>query len=79
MTKQTEAVRAELEAFLDGIEVSEPLRENETTVDQFAERRTLPRDTARKMLLAQMKAGKMTRRKATHDGKFCWAYSLVKK
>jgi prolyl-tRNA editing enzyme YbaK/EbsC (Cys-tRNA(Pro) deacylase) len=68
----------DLLSFLDSLEVTKPLAENEITVDQFAERRGIPRDAARKTLVAQIKAGVMVRRPASANGKFTWAYSLKK-
>jgi len=74
-----EFTQADLLSFLDGVNARVPLRENEITVDQLAERRGLTRGKARKMLAEQVKLGTMIRREANYAGKFCWAYSLVKK
>ena len=81
MTRKTDAadVRAELEGFLDGLDVSSPIREGEITVEDAATRWGVSCMTARKQLEAQIDAGKMVRRKAIKDGRACFAYSLVKK
>lgn len=72
-------VRAELETFLDGINVREPIRPGEITVDDFAGRRAIDYTAARQALMKQVRAGKMTKRPATRDGHPCIAYSLVRK
>ena len=74
-----DAMRAEIENFLDDLEVREPIRPDEISVDDFAERRGINRVSARRILIDQIKAGKMTRREATKDGRPLYAYSLVKK
>jgi predicted transcriptional regulator len=79
VSNPTEAIRDELLDFLDALEVRSEILPGEITVEQFAERRGIRQDAARKVLAAQMKAGLMTKRQARKDGRSCWAYSLAKR
>jgi predicted transcriptional regulator len=79
MTKQAEAVRSELEAFLNSVEIRDPIRPDEISVDGFAQLRGLSRSASERVLKGLVREGKMTRRMASVDGKYCYAYAVSKK
>lgn len=78
MPADIDAMRDELEAFLNAVELRDPIRPNEITVDGFAQLRGLSRSVAEHVLKEQVKAGRMVRRHASLGGKFGYAYSVKK-
>lgn len=68
----------EILAFMDGINVRTPIHEGEFMCETFAERRGINKVLARRILVDEIKAGRVTRRQATEGGRPCYAYSLVK-
>jgi predicted transcriptional regulator len=77
MTKR-DYTQEDLLAFLNAIELRDPIRPDEITVEGFAQLRGLSRSVAERALREEVKAGRMVRRHASLGGKFGYAYSVKK-
>ena len=77
MTKR-DHTEEELLAFLNAIELRDPIRPDEITVEGFAQLRGLSRSVAERALRSEVKAGRMVRREASINEKFGYAYSVKK-